>query len=136
MEKLKFIGVAVALLSCTASITADDPPDMTAGALNGRYWRKLSLMEKAAFVTGFDTAMNVALVVSPENREKFSIRAPTYGDAVHMMDSFYRRHDEKLPIWTAIRMIKLEEDGLSESEIGDRMAADGIWRKVKPETPK
>jgi len=136
MKKLKLIGIAVALLSCRATITADDPPDMTVGSFNGRYWKKLPVMEKAGFLTGFDSAMSVALVVSAENRAKFSLHAPTYGDAVHEVDSFYRQHDEKLPIWTAIRLIRLEEDGLTESEIGNRMAADGIWRKVTPEPPK
>ena len=128
--------VAVFLLLAVAPVfgqgTNSESPDQTGGIYNGRYWVRCPQAVKAGFVVGFNSAMQMGIAVSAQDRDKFAFKG-TVGDLVMALDNYYRREDDlQMPIWVAIRILKLERDGLSQSEIGERLVADGVWHAVVP----
>jgi hypothetical protein len=109
---------------------ADETADKTAGAYNGRYWVRCPLEVKAGIVVGFNIVIeNVVGAISPEIMEKYAV-AGTVGEMMKTLDNFYQREDVQIPIWLAVRLIKLNQDGASESEI--TAALDEFGRRVTP----
>jgi len=106
----------------------DDAPDKTAGAYNGRYWVRCPVEVKAGIVVGFNIAMQNP-IISTESGAKFAADG-TVGEMVKTLDNFYRREDVQIPIWMAMRLIKLHQDGASESEITAEW--ETYWRPVNP----
>ncbi len=103
--------------------------DKTAGSYNGRYWTRCPTEVKAGIVVGFAIAMHETGVVPAQAREMFDMPG-TVGALVSALDEFYRQDDVQIPIWLAMRLIKLRQAGASEAEI----AAE--WTRVaRPVTP-
>lgn len=124
-------ALAVAVLCVASCYSQAEAPDLTGGAYNGRYWTRCPEAVKAGIVVGFGSAMQVPSGLPSQLREMFAFRG-TVGDLVRAIDGYYRRHEDlRMPIWAVMRIVKLEADGLSESEIGERMVADGMWRATK-----
>jgi hypothetical protein len=130
---LKHVLFGVLLLFVT--VAGADAPDRTGGDLNGRFWQALPLLAKAGFSAGFNTATGMNLVVSSKNREDYRI-GRTNGDLVRGLDEFYRLQDVKMPIWIAIRIVKMENDGFSIPEIADKLAQENIWNNIVPAPPE
>ena len=107
---------------------ANGAPEKTAGAYNGRYWVRFPEAMKTGFIAGFNEAMEMRLAVfSRAEPEKFRFKG-TIGDLVKAMDAYYQRQDDLgMPIWLAIRLVKLERDGASGLEYsGPRISDQAI----------
>jgi hypothetical protein len=110
---------------------ANGAPEKTAGAYNGRYWVRFPDTMKTGFIAGFAEAMEMRLAVfSKKEPEKFRFNG-SIGELMKALDAYYRRQDDLgMPIWLAMRIVKLERDGASELEI--EAAMDEYWRRVTP----
>lgn len=103
--------------------------DKTAGAFNGRYWAARTLEVKLGIVVGFVMAIQSTYGIPMETRERYAVEG-NVGDLVRGLDTFYRNEDVQIPIWLAIRLVKLHQAGASDVEIAEEWAR--VARPVNP----
>lgn len=89
----------LSILWCGPSTAQNSDPEVTSGAIharNGRYWNRLSIQQKLAYLIGFQEAAEfIALTTVTGPYEQFKevhdryLGQSTFGEIIDSLDAFY-----------------------------------------------
>lgn len=107
-----------------AALTQEDEPDRTLGSSNGRYWKKASESQKAAYLRGFYEALTVmdtsdanCLNIQLKHAEQYT----SYLDDEEIMeelDSFYEEESaESYPLSVALYYVASKAKAASPEQL-------------------